>query len=687
MDQIIAEAKDAFKEAEREREDVPEDVLEEALEDFERAIENESEDRTEALDDIRFARLAEQWPDAIKRDRENSNRPCLTINRLPAYMRQIINDGRQNRPSIKVRPSDSGSDQQTAQILSGLIRNIEQNSGADIAYDTALEGAVGNGFGYWRVGIKYASDDAFDLDLEIQRISNPFTVYRDPTSKAADSSDWNVAFVTEMVDMDDFEKSYKGADPVDWRGDYDGLKAPWRDGDQVRLAEYWKRNTVRGELLKLSNGMMVTDDVFKKQAELMAALGIRVEGSRVTQRQEVIQHVLSGAEVLHTSRWPGRFIPIVPVYGDEVNVEGKRTFRSMVRDAKDPQRMFNYWRTTATELVALAPKAPWVGPKGFANSSKNKWETANTENHSYLEYDMTPGGAPPQRQAFAGVPAGALQEALNASDDMKAIMGMFDASLGARSNETSGVAIVARQREGDVSNFHFLDNQSRAIRHTGRILIDLIPHIYTGPRMVRVLGPDDSVQNVPVNQQVQMPNGAQGIFDITTGRYDVTVEAGPSFATRRQEAANQMVELMRAYPPAAPLLGDLLAKNLDWPGAEEIAARLKTMLPPQLQGQGDPRLAQAQQMIQALQQQIQQGAQGYEALKAELARVKGDLSIKAQEANIKGYSAETDRLQATAAAMSPQQVQALVMQTLRQVLGSPDVLPNSGVLPSQQPFN
>ena len=675
MDQTVAEARDAFAEAE----DDQEGLLHEALEAFDRAAENENQDRADGIDDIRFARLAEQWPADIRREREKSNRPCLTINKLPTFARQIINEGRQNRPSIKVRPADSAGDPATAQILSGLIRNIEQNSGADIAYDTGLEGAVYNGFGYWRVGIKYAADDAFDVDLEIQRISNPFTVYRDPKSTAADSSDWNTAFVTELVDRDDFEAEYKGADGAEWAGEYDSLKAPWRDGDQVRLAEWWRRTTEAGEIVKLSNGLLLDGKVYQKQAGLFQAVGITVEGARRTQRQTVTQYIMSGAEVLKTTKWPGRFIPIIPVYGDEVNIEGKRHFRSMVRDAKDTQRMFNYWRTTATELVALAPKAPWVGPKGFAKSSAGKWATANTENHSYLEYDVVPNAAPPQRQPFAGVPAGALQEAMNASDDMKAILGMYDASLGARSNETSGVAITARQREGDTSNFHFLDNQSRAIKHTGRILIDLIPHVYSGPRMVRVLGPDDSVQTVPVNQQVQMPNGAPGVYDLTAGKYDLIVDAGPSYATKRLEAANQMSEFLRSMPQAAPLIGDLIAKNLDWPGADEIANRLRTMLPPQLQGQApqDPRTAQMQQQMQAMQQQLQQGAQAYQALQAELQRVKGELSIKSREADIKAYGAETDRLKATGAAMDPQQVQAMVMQTLQQVLGSPDLLPQT----------
>ncbi len=325
---------------------------------------------------------------------------------------------------------------------------------------------------------------------------------------------------------------------------------------------------------------------YAKNKALFDASGVSVVGRpREVLSHAVKQHVLTGAEVLDTVDWAGRFIPIVPVLGDEVFLEGRRHLRSLVRDAKDPQRMFNYWRTTSTELVVLAPRAPFIGPKGAFKSDADKWATANTDCHAYIEYD---GQVPPERSSFAGVPAGALQEAMNASDDIKSILGLFDASLGAASNENSGRAILARQRR-DASTFHFIDNLSRAIRHAGRIMIDLIPQVYSTPRLLRVLGPGGETSTVAVNQPAQTSPGAaaaplQAVFDLSVGKYDLTVEAGPSFTTRREEAASQMIALIQAFPQAAPVLGDLLAKNLDWPGAEEIAERLKMLLPPQLQG-------------------------------------------------------------------------------------------------------
>jgi hypothetical protein len=246
------------------------------------------------------------------------------------------------------------------------------------------------------------------------------------------------------------------------------------------------------------------------------------------------------------------------------------------------------------------------------------------ENHAYIEFD---GAAAPQRQPFAGVPAGALQEALNASDDIKSILGLYDASLGAPSNETSGRAILARQREGDISTFHFVDNLSRAIRHAGRILIDLIPHVYSQPRMVRVLGPGGEPATVAVNQ----PGGAAPAYDLAAGKYDLTVEAGPSFTSRREEAASQMIELIRAFPQAAPVLGDLLAKNLDWPGADEIAQRLKTLLPSQLQGQS---------------QGAAPGAQQVAALQQQLAAMQADRTLQTRKLDIEQFQAETHRIEA-----------------------------------------
>jgi hypothetical protein len=616
-----------------------EELIREAREAFEMAADAEAENRREALEDLRFARLGEQWPEAVRRERERDGRVVLTINRLPAFIRQVVNDARQNKPAIAVHPVDSGADPDTAEVFNGLIRHIEQSSDAEVAYDTALDFAVTGGFGYFRINTRYAADDGFDQDLAIERVSNPFSIYGDPESTAADSSDWNTAFVVDSLPRAAFEARWKGAEPMNWAGgEYGALHGPWLDGDRVMIAEWWRRERVEKTILALSDGQVVAQDVYAAQRAMFDALGVRPIGRpRKTASFKVTQRLITGAEVLETVDWAGRYIPIVPVYGEELMVDGRRRLRSLVRDAKDPQRMFNYWRSASTELVALAPKAPFIGPKGAFETDGAKWATANVQSHAYIEYD---GMMPPQRQPFAGVPAGALQEAMNASDDMKAIMGLYDASLGARSNETSGRAIMARQREGDVSTYHYIDNLSRAIRHAGRILLDLIPKVYATARVVRVLGPDGLAQNVGVGggRAGEQLKSVARIYDLAAGTYDLTVRSGPSFTSRREEAATQMIELIRAYPPAASVMGDLLARNLDWPGADEIAERLSGLLPPQARAPAPE--------LEAAKAQLGQLAQALTAANVQIEALREDRAHQARKLEIDAFEAETNRLKA-----------------------------------------
>ena len=654
------------------------ELLKEALEAFKVAQEAEQDNRKEALNDIKFARMAEQWPEDIKSQRELEGRPCLTINRLPAFIRQVVNDSRQNTPSIKVHPADSESDPETAEIISGLIRNIEYTSNADVAYDNALESAVTCGIGYWRIDLDYAFDDSFDMDICIKPIDNVFSVYGDPYSTSYDSADWDTAFVVDVLTKEQFKTKYKGAETKGIGLEYDDLPSPWGgDGDNIQVAEYWYRKEFDKEILLLSDMTVIDAEAYIKNKEVFDALGIQVIKNRMTKSHKVHQCIMSGAEILEKNAWAGRYIPIVPVYGDVINVEGVRHLKGLVRDAKDPQRMFNYWRTTSTELVALSPKAPFIGPTGAFNTDADKWATANVKTHAYIEFD---GSMAPARQGFDGPPAGAIQEALNAADDMKSIIGMYDAALGARSNETSGRAIMARQKESDTSTFHFIDNLNRAIRHTGRIMIDLIPHVYTGPRVLRVMGGDDkkTPENVKVNQPVEdKETGMEKIYDLTAGKYDLTVTSGPSYTTKREEAANQMIELLRAFPQAAPYIGDLLAKNLDWPGAEEIAERLEKMLPPQLKDEEgvNPEVQAMQMQMGQMQEAMKMMQQENQALQNEAKIKEQELMIKAKEAQIKEYQAQTDRMEAETSLIGQQQDQIMKQQQIELAARQPAVQP------------
>lgn len=633
------------------------DELKEEREEFEEAFDAESDNRNVALDDLKFARLSEQWPDQIKRQREIDGRPVLTINKMPAFIRQVVNDSRQNRPQIKVKPVDDKADIDTANVLEGLIRNIERTSKADVAYDTAVDYAVSMGFGYIRVNIDYEYDDTFDKCLKIERVANPLSVYGDPHSTSMDGSDWNRCWVTELKSKDEFKAKWKGADPIDWESlGYESLKAPWRDNDDVLICESWHREESQREIYMLSSGQVVGKTEYEAGADIFQMAGIVPVNSRMTRAYKIKQRIMTGAEILEENEWLGQYLPIIPVYGEELNVEGRRYFRSLIHHAKDAQRMFNYWRTTATELVALAPRVPFIGEEGAFDADPN-WLTANTQSHAYLQYAR--GSQPPMRQPIdGGGAAGAMSEALAASDDMKSIIGMYDASLGQRSNETSGRAIMARQREGDVNTFHFIDNLSRSIRHVGCVLLDLIPKVYDGQRIIRIIGQDDTEQNAKIGKQDEngpLPDGAERIYDLGLGRYDVAVDTGPSFTTRREEAAQQMVEMLRAYPDMAPIVGDLMVKALDWPQADEIAQRLQAMLPQQINGGPPPEL---QQMIEQGQQQIQRLQSENEQLKSksqlEVMKAQND----AKKIEIEAYKAVTERMsvdQAVAGPLPPQQ--------------------------------
>ncbi len=557
-------------------------VVEEAMELFQEAQEAWSPMQTEGLNDARFALLGEQWPYEIENDRLRQGRPVLTMNHMPKFIRQVTNDARMNKPQVKIRPVDSNADQKIAEVYGGLIRQIESSSDADIAYDTAAFCAVTQGIGYWRIDIDYATNDSFDYDIKIGRIPNPLSVVFDPLSQAGDASDWRYCFVTEEVEKKEFEARFPDADTAGWKD------SPWQEtwfsGNMVRLAEYWQRKEVERKIWLMSDGQVIDEETLSREdvrAQFEMA-GITAGQSRVVPSYDVIHRLMTGAEVLEEKKWAGSLIPIVPVFGEEFWIEGRRYWRSLIHHGKDAQRNFNYWRSAGTELIALAPKAPFIGKKGFIGTGQQaeKWGSANAESHAFLEYD---GDTPPERTQFAGVPAGVLQEANLAAADMREIIGINLAGFGVQeqAGAESGRALRMRRTEGDMGTAHFHDNLMRAVRYSGRVMVELIPKVYNTARTLRVLGDDGEQHMVPVNQPVNM-GGMQMTYDMTVGKYDVAVDVGPSFTTRREEAAESMTAFIQAFPPAAPLMVDEIAKNSDWPGAAKIAKRMEALLPPEV---------------------------------------------------------------------------------------------------------
>lgn len=597
------------------------EFIRQAVKRHNRAESAEAMNRQRALDDLKF-KAGDQWPEQIRAQRTLENRPCLTINKLKTFVHQITNDQRQNRPSINISPIGDRGDPETAKMLKGLIKQIERTCHADIAYDIGFESAVSMGWGYWRILTDYEDEDSFDQIIQIKAIHNPFTVYLDPDAKMPDGSDAAWGFISELMPRDQFNEDYPNADDTPWMEGSTGDEAKtWSTPTHIRVAEYFYTETDMRRLVKLQNGHVGYFDELddKIQAQISKKPDMILE-DRDVPCKSIKWCKLTAREVLEENEWAGKFIPIVKVVGDVIDIEGKPVLAGIIRDAKDSQNMYNFWSTSETELIALAPKAPWVLEEGQVEGYEDMWKGANNKSLPYLLYRGTNIGGkpspPPQRQQFAGPPNGIVQAKIAAAQDMQATTGIrFDATLQERNYDESGKALRELKRIGDIGNFHYIDNFSRSLKHTGNIIIDLIPKIYDTPRIATILREDGGEERVKIDPTMgkphdkrNMPDGrVEQIYNPKWGRYDVTVTIGPSYATKRQEAAESMMQFLKVMPQAAPVVADLVAKNMDWPGAEEIYARLASMLPPHLQNKKLEMLPpEAKAMVGSLLQQMQQ---------------------------------------------------------------------------------
>lgn len=649
------------------------ELLEEAKERFQSCLEYYNPEYERGRDDVSFL-LGDQWDEDIKSKRFAEGRPCLSENRLLVFAHQVVNDIRQSRPAIQVQPVDNGADPETAKILKGIIRNIEVQSGADNVYDTSVWNSVSAGYGWLRVLTQYAEGKTFDKEIKLVRVPDFSSVMIDPNHMELDGSDAEYGFVYVDIDGEKFEAEYPDAEKMDYKnGDFG--KNGWCTEDKVRVVEYFYRTYEESEIHLLEDGSIVEE----------LPEGVKPVQSRKISTPIVKWCKFVGNAVLEKTDWEGQYIPLVPVYGEEVWQDGVRKSYSLVTQAKDPQRRYNYWLTASTEIIALQPKSPYIGLTGQFKSTGAKWARANNETYAYLEYDPVkmPDGSymvnPPQRQpAPMGSPA-MFQEMMAAADGIKATLGIFDASLGARGNETSGKAILARQAEGDNATFHFIDNLQTSIRHVGRILVDLIPKIYSGPRIVRIIGDDGTKSQAAINQaamktsegdfmpiQPGMPTDA--FFDLGVGKYDVVASVGPSYATKRQETANTLQAIIQAAPETFNLFGDIFFKNLDIAEADVMAERMRKANP-LMRDEDDPQGAQLQQAGQLIQGMQQQLAQMDAALKQKREKDTAEVAaeIQKQQAETDKIKAETAKVQAEVAAMmgqmgpvTPEQLQEIV---------------------------
>ena len=674
---------------------------------FTMAVSAYSESREDELDDLRFEAGSPdnqwQWPADVLATRGSvqgqtiNARPCLTINKLPQHVHQVTNEQRQNRPSVKVIPVDDNADVEVAEIFEGVIRHIEYISDADVAYDTACENQVTYGEGYIRVLTKYCDDNSFDQDLYIGRIRNSFSVYMDPTIQDPCGSDAEWCFVTEDMTKAEYERQFPNAAPISsmmQQGVGDSSLSQWLTENTVRVAEYFYYEHTPTKL-NLYQGNMSAVEGSREDKELKA-LGLKPLKSRMADVKKVKWLKTNGFEVLEEQDWAGKFIPVIRVVGNEYEVDGRLYVSGLIRNAKDAQRMYNYWVSQEAEMLALAPKAPFIGYGGQFEGYETQWKTANTTNWPYLEVnpDVTDGAGAvlplPQRAQPPMASSGLLQAKAGASDDIKSSTGQYDSSLGATSNERSGRAILAREKQGDTGTYHYVDNLARAIRHCGRQLVDMIPKIYDTERIARIIGVDGEVKRAKINPSQAEPvkkivdeTGIviEKIYNPSVGKYDVCVSTGPSYMTKRQESLDAMSQLLQGNPQLWQVAGDLFVKNMDWPGAQEMAKRFAKTIDPKLLSDADedPALQAAQQQLEAMGQELDQLHGMLQNVSKSMEAQ--DLAIKEQEANIKAYDAETKRISAVQASMSPEQIQDIVMGTVHGMMDSGDLI---GEMPGRE---
>lgn len=634
-------------------------LLSEVKECYRRSVSAESENRELALDDIRFVdEEGAQWDDQTRRNR--GSRPCYTFDRTSISIDQVKGDQRQNTPQIKVLPVDNKSDRAKATIFEGLIRAIERNSSARTAYNTGFDFALKGGFGAWRVYPKYV-EDSFDQELCIGRIENPFTVHFDPSAKDFLKRDAEWALITERIDKGAYDKQYPDFPASDL--DLSQHDHDWINDKEVRVAEFYKRMRRKKTIALLDDGRVIDYDTIKAIEEELRdpPPGSGIKPIRVLRKREsdstyVRWWKLSGAGVIEGPiDYEWKYIPIVPVYGRVTNIEGKRKYRGLVRKAKDPQKAYNGARTAEIEAVAMVPRSPYILLPGQIKGFENQWREANAKNPLFLYYNAdpkAPNAGKPTREPMPEIPNALIALSQQAADDIKASTGKFGPSLGEpTANELPG-AIRQRNTEGDVSSYEFIDNLAESIKYTGEILVDMIPKVYDGERVVRILGIDGKEAFEVINQTG--PDGKL-INDLSQGRYDVTVDVGPAYTTQRQQAADFLLKFASTSEPVKQIASDLIAKSLDFQGADELERRLRIPLiqqgvipPDQLSEDEKAMLPQGPPPPDPTQQALLQKL-GADAQRAQ---------AQAQKAQIDTANAAID------AQMKPQQLQKLIQDTI-----------------------
>lgn len=646
-------------------------------------------ERTRMLEDLQFSNPADpqQWEQVVRNARELAGRPTLTFDHTNQYINQVVNDARQNKPGIQCLPVDSGADIQTAEVYEGMIRQIEYASRAGIAYDTSIEHAARCGKGWLRVVTEVINPALNEQQLLIKAVHDPLSVAISPESVEPNGSDATDGFVETIMSIAAFERKYgKRKAQTSW--DPKG----WETEKTIRVCEYYKLRTVKTNYLdvQLPNGDVLTleEDAYWKfnQEEGYAPF---VMAQYMKEARSFDWCLMTGSDILEETQVLSEWLPIVPVYGNVLWIDGKRYVCGLTRQLMDGQRAKNYERSAQIEMIALQPKSPFILPFESVENFETEWMAANTSNKAYLPYNaLDDQGRPlpaPQRLAPPPIPAAFIQSAQMASDDMQAAIGMYKSNLGAPSNATSGRAKMQDQREGDTATYHYVDNQSRGIEQVARILVNMIPKYIDTKRAARILGVDGKAKTVMIDPNgASKPQAKTPTFNMSHGTYDVRVKTGPAYATMRQEASEALTAIVGKSPELMSVLGPTWARMQDWPDAEKVSKLLMAMAPPQVQAienedasippeaQGIVSNLKAQ--IEQMKQQLQQATQAADIQQAKIFQDHESNEIDRQKNDIAMYEAETKRIAALKPpdpGMSPEQVQLLVMQMMQQAIQTP----------------
>lgn len=592
-----------------------------------RAYEAEAQNRIESLDDLNCITGKGLWTEEAKAEREAEGKPCLNLNSLPQYVRQVTGQIRGLNPSIKVVAGDSAATKEGAEVVEGLIRHIESKSNAVSIYEASGESAAMGGFGAFRVMTEYADDVSFNQEIRIGRIHNSFAVYFDPEAKEPTRSDAEWCMITEKMQVEDFKEAYNDMPVQDVEHQSDPGWSHWVTGETVTVAEYFWKEYDESTIWELPGGQIVEN----------VPDGLKATRSRKVRTPRVMWAKVSGSDVLDgPTEFPSKYIPVIAVTGEEIHIGEDRYISSVIRHSKDAMRLVNYDRSAHAELVALQPKAPYMVTGKQVAGYEEFWNEANRKNRPYLPYNADPNAPPPMRVPPPISSQGLMQETQLAYEDLKRTTGIYDAGLGAKSNETSGVAINARKQESQNSTSIYADNTVKAVEQCGRILVDMIPRVYDAKRTIVILGEDDQQTILTVNDILEGSDGVVPLNDLTLGKYAVKIGVGPNYSTKRQESAEGMMAFVQAVPAAAAVTGDLIAKSQDWPDADRFAERLKKMLPPGVDDEGDDATPEQKQARQAQQMQAQQEQQRQQEtiMKAE--------EIKMREESAKAAKAQAD---------------------------------------------